>query len=304
MRRIPSALAALLESPTPCPCRLLRITLADGRIFGLTTLDQAVDYRGVTYSALHGFDCSVIASDTGVSVDNAEATALFAATVAGIEPSLVARGELDGATWEMLLIDWSNPAAGHVTLDAGDLGEVKVIDGMVYVPELLSYTVRLRQPVGGVWSRRCRATFGTAANGSAGCGVDAAAMWAAATVTGVDTDDPFRVFSATGLVGAAYTTGRVQWLTGDNAGSRVGTVEAFGGESGTVALFEALVFPVQLGDTFQIRADCNKSPSDCTAYGNFLNYKGEPFIPVGDGLETMTPGAQTFGGLSGSEITG
>ena len=94
----------------------------------------------------------------------------------------------------------------------------------------------------------------------------------------------------------------MRFLTGKNASARLRQIEAYGDGTGTVALFEPLLFPVEVGDTFEIRRDCNKSPSHCIAYGNILNYKGEPFIPVGDGLETMTPSAQVFGGLSGSEI--
>jgi len=153
-------------------------------------------------------------------------------------------------------------------------------------------------------SRRCRAVFGSPAGSQTGCGVDAEALWVTAEVTAVDLDDPFRVFADSSLVGLSPepAPGRVQFLTGQNAGPRLHQVEAFGGTSGTIALFDALLFPVAVGDTFRIRDDCNKSPSDCISYANFINYKGEPYIPVGDGLETMTPSAQVFGGLSGSDI--
>lgn len=302
MRQVPPGLLAALQSPTPAPARLLLITLESGERFGLTTLDVDVQYQGVTYSATQGFDASVIATDIGLDVDNGEATSLLTAAAPGITAERVARGDLDGAQWEMRLIDWRDPSLGHVVLDAGDVGRVRVVDGMVYIPELLSYTIRLRQPIGGSWSRRCRAEFGTPAAGQNGCGVDASTLWSEATVTGVDADDPLRVFSCTGLIGAEYPTAVVQWLTGANAGSRVHRAEAFGGVSGTVALFEALVFPVQVGDTLRIRRDCNKSPADCIHFGNFVNYKGEPYIPVGDGLDTMAPSAQVFGGVSGSGI--
>lgn len=302
MRRVPAALQAALQAGTVTPCRLLRFTLASGEVFGLTTLDRPVFYGGVLYSAAGGFDSSVIATDLGLSVDNGEATSLLSAEVPGITLERVARGDLDDAAWQMLLIDWQHPEYGDVLLDAGDVGEVRVVDDLIYIPELLSYTIRLRQPIGSAWSRRCRAEFGTPAAGQTGCGVDAEALWQTAAVTGVDPDDPRRTFSATGLIGETLPTAMVQWLSGLNAGSRKHRAEAFGEASGTVALFDALVFPVQLGDTFRIRRDCNKSPSDCTFYSNFLNYKGEPYIPVGDGLETMTPSAQTFGGVSGSAI--
>lgn len=304
MRRIPSALLAHMQQPVTTLCRILRINLADGRRFGLTTLDRALTYQGVEYSALNGFDSSIIATDTGLSVDNAEARALVSATVDGITAEMAMAGELDDASWEMMLLNWADTSMGHLVLDAGDIGEVTVVDGAIYVPELLSYAMRLRQSIGHVWSRRCRATFGTDANSQTGCGVDAESLWVSGTVTAVDADDAFRIFADSSLAGLdpEPSPGRVRFITGKNASARLRQVEGYGDATGTVALFEALLFPVEVGDQFEIRPDCNKSPSDCIRYGNFINYKGEPYIPVGDGLETMTPSAQVFGGLSGSAV--
>lgn len=304
MRDIPAALREHLQQPVTTTCRILRIKLADGRQFGLTTLDRDIEYQGVTYSALNGFDASVIATDTGLSVDNAEAMALASMDVGGITVQMAMRGELDDAQWDMLLINWADTRMGHLILDAGDIGEVKVIDGMIYTPELLSFAMRLRQSVGHVWSRSCRAVFGSPPQGHTGCGVDAESLWMTGTVTSVDDQDAFRIFADSALTGLdpEPAPGRVRFTSGNNASARLHQVEAYGDATGTVALFEALLYPVQVGDQFQIRRDCNKSPSDCLMYNNFINYKGEPFIPTGDGLETMTPSAQVFGGVSGSEI--
>src|SRR5574343_425410 len=133
MRRIPPALLAHLQQTVTSVCRLLRITLSDGRVFGVTTLDRNITYQSVTYSALNGFDTSIIATDTGLSVDNAEASALVSATVDGITSAMAANGELDNASWELYLVNWADLTMGHIVLDAGDLGEVTVVDGLTYI---------------------------------------------------------------------------------------------------------------------------------------------------------------------------
>ena len=69
--------------------------------------------------------------------------------------------------------------------------------------------------------------------------------------------------------------------------------------SGTIALIESARFDIEVGDTFQMRPDCNKLPDDCRKYGNFINYKGEWQIPVADGLEGLTPNSQLAGGVTG-----
>ena len=302
MRYIPPALQAHLDQPVTTTCLLLLIRLADGREFGLTTLDRDVIYQGVTYSAARGFDPSIIATDTSLSVDNAEGYALLAGDVPGITIEMVETGQMDNATWQQLVVNWSDLSMGHATIDAGDVGKVTTKDGMVYMPELLSYVMRLRQAIGGVWSRTCRATFGSPANSQTGCGVDADALWVSGEVTALD-DEPRRVFagSTTGM-DPAPIPGRVRITSGRNAGSRLYQVEAYSAVSGTIGLLEPLPFPLEVGDGYEIRIDCPKTPDACRAFNNYLNYKGEPGIPVGDGIEMLTPGADLPGGFSGSEV--
>lgn len=303
-RRIPPDLFAHLQGPVTSVCRLLRITLVTGEVYGITAHDRDIWYGGVRYVSANGFNASAIATNAGLSVDNSEVRVLGALDDSGITLEMAANGQLDDAQWELLLVNWADLSMGAAVLDAGDVGEVSVIDDIVYTPELLSFAMRLRQSIGTTWSRRCRAVFGSPAEGQLGCGVNASSMWVGGIVDGVQSDDPYRVFAYSGFsgLGAEFFPGRVLWKTGKNAGPRLRQVEAYSDSSGTVALFEPLAYPIEEGDTFEIRRDCNKSPSDCLAYGNFLNYKGEPYIPVGDGLETMTPSAQVFGGLSGSAI--
>lgn len=301
-RRISPELKAHLTQPVTTTCRLLAIVLSDGRRFGMTTLDQDVEYLGTTYSSVNGFDSSVIATDAGLSVDNAEGRVLLAADIPGITLEMVAAGELDNARWEMLLVNYRDLTMGHVIIDAGDLGEVSVQDGFIFAPELLSFAMRLRQSIGHYWSRNCRAEFGTPNRGQAGCGVNAEPLWQQGSVTGVH-DEPFRVFADTALVlDPVPNTARVQWLSGPNAGNRLYQVEAYSETSGTIALVEPTPFRIQPGHGFQIRPDCDKTPDACKSYGNWLNFKGEPLIPVGEGVAAMTPGASVPGGFMGADI--
>jgi len=293
MRIIPPALQAHLNGAVTTTCLLLRVELETGEVFGITSHDRPITYDGLTYGI--GFDPSVIASSADLSVDNGEARALLTAL---IQQTPLLNGKLDNASWKLYLINWQQPDDNNcLLLDAGDIGEVKTKNDSEWAAELLSYAARLKQNLGTSWSRSCRATFGTPANGQHGCG--ASAPFTAGIVTEVDSSDPFRVFQGD-IDTLVYNIGRVLWTGGDNAGNRLHKIEA--ADKSTVALFEAQRFRIKIGDTFNIRKDCNKSPADCIAYKNFINYKGEPFIPTGDGLESMTPSSQVFGGLSGSSI--
>jgi uncharacterized phage protein (TIGR02218 family) len=303
-RYIPPRLLEHLQQPVTTTTRLIKIKLRTGFAYGLCMLDRDIDYDDgtgdgeITYVATNGFDPSTFAADVGFSVSNAEGYALISNTVPGVTEDMVNRGELDDATWVCYLVNFLDTTMGHVTLDAGDLGEVRTQYGMVWIPELLSYGMRLRQPVGGVWSRKCRAIFGSPKNSQTGCGVPLAPLWVPGEVTAVFAAEPDRVFTGDQVQasgGLIPQPGRVRFLTGDNAG-REFAIETVDGL--VVELVEPAVYAFGVGDEYEIRPDCAKRYlEDCIAkWNNGPNMKAEPLIPVGDASAIQSPGAQLPGG--------
>jgi uncharacterized phage protein (TIGR02218 family) len=309
-REVPAALAAHLLQPDTTTCRLLKISLRNGVVYGITTLDRDVIYddgsgdEEITYVATNGFDPSTIASDVGYGVDNSEGYALISNDIPGVTVEMVEAGDLDDGEWICYLVNYDDLTMGHVVLDAGDLGEVKSRYGLVWIPELLSYAMRLRQPIGHVWSIQCRAEFGTPADSQTGCGVDLSSLWVSGEVVSVGAEIN-RTFTgdvvSTTSPATALVPGRVQWLTGANAGKTFATEEVVGN---VVSLLETTGYPIEVGDTYRIRPDCRKRfLEDCIGlYNNGPNFKGEPLIPVGDAPQVQTPGAQMprGGGHSGT----
>jgi uncharacterized phage protein (TIGR02218 family) len=158
--------------------------------------------------------------------------------------------------------------------------------------------MRLKQPIGGVWSRTCRAIFGTPADSQTGCGIDLTPLWVEGTVQSVGAESN-RIF--TGDVVSAdspptsVTPGRVQFLNGANAGREYAIEEQDGLE---LTLAEPTNFPIEVGDAYRSRPDCGKRyAEDCIGrWNNGPNFKGEPKIPVGDGSSLQTPGAELGAG--------
>lgn len=289
MRVIPNELQAHIAGGVTTLCRLLKIVLRDGRAFGATTLDRNINYRGLIYYAGNGFDSSIIASDNEFSVDNAESTSLFAADIPGITSEMAMRGELDGATWEMMIINYNDLTMGHILLDAGDIGEIRSVRETVFIPELLSYSARLHQTIGHVDSRTCRAIFGSELGTQTGCGVNANVLWQSGTATSVSLDEPHISFLSSGVSSVPVTVPvwRLRWVSGDNVSERLYQVEAFDPITGQITLTEPLAFMVSVGDAFEIRPDCDKRYSTCrTVYFNSIEFKGENLIPTGEASDT------------------
>lgn len=291
-RTIPVALQAHLDQAVTTTCRLLRIALRDGRVFGITSLDADVTYddgRGaVTYSANQGVDVSAISASADMSVSNAEAQSLLVTTAPGITEAMIEAGELRDAEWTLYLVNYRDLGMGHVILGAGDVGEVTKRWGLMWQPELLSYSVRLNQPVGTHWSRTCRAIDGSPAEGQLGCGRTIATYAGTVTAVGAEND---RQFTGNHTAGAfPFAPGKVRWVTGPNAG-RVGFVEVHA--TGVVTLGNAMPYPITVGNTYTIEDTCPRTWAACVARGNQLNFKGEPLIPTGDAASVSTPGAQS-----------
>ena len=299
MRLIPSALQSNLDGDVQYTTRCVRFRLKSGQVLGFAMLDTDVTYDhgdgyGPTvYSASQGIDPSMIAADVNYSVANAEARILTKTMLTGLTIEMVEAGALDDGEWDCFVLDWRTAITGSaLLLDAGDLGEVRTEDGLVIIPELLSYAMRLRQLIGTVWQRPGRCIFGSPAASQTGCGVDAEALWEDGEVQSVGAESD-RTF--TGDIAASYP-GRLEFLTGQNVGRRYAVESADGM---TLSLAETTPYPIADGDTYRHRPDCTKLKDGalgCDSYGNWPQFKGEWTIPVGDGVAGSVPGGNLPGG--------
>lgn len=300
-RRISPEFYEHLQGSVTTICELVRFRLEDGRIFGISGLDRDVFWDNMWWRSLSGLNSKDISTDSGLSVDNSEVSLLLHAMYQdGLTFEEVEAGVLDNGTYEFFLINYEDTEQ-NLRLDAGDIGEVKVRSINDIEVELLSHAVRLREGYGTVTSVRCRAIFGTYPNSQTGCGVNADVMWKDGVITGIGGDEGDNtVFADSNIpLKEESNTYRLKFTSGRNSSPRLYQVEGYSLISGTIVLVEPARFPLEIGDTFMIRPDCNKLPSDCNKYNNIINYKGEPFIPVADGLEGITPNAQLSGGVTG-----
>lgn len=298
-RIIPASLQPKLDRHVGVFTRCVRFRLKSGQALGFAMWDRDITYDHgdglgpITYSASQGIDPSTIASDVEYSVSNSEGRILVSTTLQGLTLEMVESGALDDGQWECFVIDQRNPESGSASLlDAGDLGEVRTENGLVIIPELLSYAMRLRQPVGGVWQRPGRCIFGTPANSQTGCGVNADALWQDGTVASVGAESD-RTFTGSF---AGFFPGRLEFTSGPNVGRRF-AIESVDGN--TLTLAETTPFAIEDGHGYRHRPDCTKlkdGPLGCDSYNNWPNYKGESTIPVGDGAAGSVPGGKLPGG--------
>lgn len=288
-------LVRVLPDATPVtalPCstafaRCVRIERTDGEVFAYTDHDEPVIYDGTTYRSCVGFAGSATELGSVIGeVGNMEIAG--ALTDLGISVEDVYGGLFDGATVDVYLIDWRTGESPTLVrrIGGGTVGKTTQ-SGKRFVMEALSPSAYLKQkPLLEVVTPSCRFDLG-----STRCGVDLDALKVTGVVTGTYTDannDAVvrrKFIDVTRSEGEGYfAEGIITWTSGANSGHR-SKVKSFG-ESGDspstyiVTLWEPMVFPIEVGDTYEMTPGCDKLFDTCrNKFDNGINFGGFPHVP-------------------------
>lgn len=309
--------------------RLLRIgPLKDGTTYiRMTSIDkdEVYDFAGglcddalgpQTFYAATGLQTTTIEATNDLSVDNAEIKTLSPIfPMPGITDELVITGQLDTVPYVLIEHGVFGGAGEHEIMASGVLGQCRIEQGLVVIPELRSWSELLNQT--GIISQTsidCRSKqFGSQPGDEREyCGFDLTGEWQDFTVSAVG-DETVREFYTGDLAEADYPSedgegyfapGLMKWFTGANAGSSL-EVESFTGAADGDDAYISLRFtarkPIQVGDTGRIRRDCTRKWSghnSCQTYfaaDRGAHFRGEPLINIGDSTANSVPGAHPGG---------
>jgi uncharacterized phage protein (TIGR02218 family) len=279
MKSLSPALQAHLDDGTTTLSWCWRITRSDSVALGFTDHDRALSFDGTDFEPESGFAASEIRSGSDLAVDAQDATGVL--TSDRITETDILDGRWDNAAVELWRVNWTDTSQ-RVLLRRGAVGQIRR-GRMAFVAEVRSLTHVLGQTVGRTFQAGCDAALGDAR-----CGIDLES--AIYRGTGVVTDllrD--RAFMASGLVGFEagwFTSGTLTWTSGANAG-RVTEVLSHGltDAIATLTLLEAPVRSIAEGDSFTVRAGCDKRIATCgPKFANVANFRGFPSIPGQDAV--------------------
>lgn len=318
-RTISPALQEHLDTGATTLTMLVKVTPRDPNYppFGICMLDRDIAYDdgdgAILYAARTGMVPSAMVASAGTDIGNADFKHLVAPQFeAEVSEELIRAGVYDYAWYRALIVNYEDLTMGHIEAPAGfgQVGQISIDNrGLTFHMELTDITKLLKQTITEVDSITCRATFGSQPIGTGGgvveerfpCGKDLSTLWSTTkTVTSVSLETTI-TFTASALGAAAghYVPGMVKWITGNNAGRQQGVEDQTAG--GQISLNTAAMFPIQVGDTFQIREDCTRwveNDRGCKYHFASISgtewknhYRGEPFIPISDGDAISTPGA-------------
>lgn len=126
-------------------CRLFKVTAIGDYSFGLTSLDRDVEYDDgdgmLLYRARRGYNPYSVETAADLSVDNSEMQVLLAEfDLDGFTYESIKKGVYDDARFIEYGVNYSDLTQGHVMLNSGSLGQVRVVDGLLCFPEMRSLT--------------------------------------------------------------------------------------------------------------------------------------------------------------------
>lgn len=270
-----------------------KAVLADGTKYGFTNHDRDIDfsipalpgtggaepipsgdfeYQDVVYKARAGFTRTDIVSNTNLEVDNNDVIGMFDDEALKEEDLLA--GLWDYATIYIFEVNYNDYSMGISKLRRGRIGQVSRGRNQ-FNAELLGLTwVYTAHTICEVTQPGCRATFGDER-----CTYNVGGTAVTGTVDGYDYDTLLITDAARVEAADFFAFGKLTFTSGENNGL---TFEVRRYSVGEIYLQVETPYPVAVGDSYQLVRGCDKKFTTCQAYGNQLNFRGEPHLQGDD----------------------
>ena len=168
--------------------------------------------------------------------------------------------------------------------------------------EIRGLAHHLQQPQGRLYQSTCDAELG---DGRCGVNLNFANYSATVSVANVADDQSIETDGLSGFVSTWFQGGRVEWLSGPNAGavSEIKSHQKKSDQKTELRFWQRLVFLPLIRDSFKITAGCDKTFGTCrTKFFNQINFRGFPHMPGNDFILSLP--SQQDGTLDGSSQNG
>jgi uncharacterized phage protein (TIGR02218 family) len=287
MKQLPSALSAHVASGATTLCWCWRLSRRDGERQGFTDHDRDIEFDGTVFEAAAGMTASEIRDSVGLSVDNLEVTS--AMTSDRLAEADLSAGIYDNAAVEIFRVNWAAPDQ-RVLMRSGNLGEVKR-SGIAFTAEVRGLAHNLQETKGRLFQYACDADLGDPR-----CGIvlDDPAFTGAGSLVEIASPRRFTVEGLASFAHGWFTHGLLTFSSGAASGQSVEVKQhTHVGGVVTLELWSAARLPLTPGQSFAVRAGCDKRIATCQSkFANAANFRGFPHMPGNDFLTVVArPGS-------------
>lgn len=240
----------------------------------LTSWTKDVFYNGEHYRSVNGLIPTAFESRTDATTQDMELELLIDGDV--MKLSEIKNGFYDECEVKIFLAS-PEKMQHRLYMSSGTLGGYKIKDDLSVSFEYKGIFYKLEKSSGDVYKHSCRANLYDNR-----CKVDMSSYKLEDSVGTILTTKKFTAASIISFPDGYYNFGRLVFITGLNAGAEFSVKNQVGNE---IDLLLEPANPVATSDQFVIYAGCDKSFNTCkTKFNNYLNFRGEPFIPGKEAL--------------------
>lgn len=196
-------------------------------------------------------------------------------------------GYWDGARVYSFYTDWAFPVEDEEEDRVYTFGKIREEDER-YTVEMLSLLDLLNQTTGRTITPGCGWVFTDShidgsiiATDRSRCKLNPADFTHSAYISAISSEMQFTASELNGLFPNDYFSfGEIIFFTGANAGQSYKFVKSYSG-AGVISLAQPFYYPLQINDSFYIRAGCRKRfQEDCiNKFGNGKQFGGFPHVP-------------------------
>jgi uncharacterized phage protein (TIGR02218 family) len=274
MKSIPLEFKKHLKSELSQLATLWKIERKDGLVLGFTDHDRDIIYNSVIYQSSGGYTPSAIETQTGLNVDNLNVQSVI--DHSSITEEDIRAGKYDNADVEILRINWKYPSDGAMFQRAGKLGELTT-GRLAFEAEIRGMMQPLSQRVGRIYTAGCQANFCDSK-----CQLNEDDFSFIGEVTQVIDN---RRFNSSLLKENGFFNGGILTFTSGKNNLIKTEVKISINSSGRLELYTAMIYDIQVGDTFKALRGCNKDFNTCKIiFNNEINFRGFPKIPGYDNI--------------------
>jgi uncharacterized phage protein (TIGR02218 family) len=278
-RTIPVSVQAKLDQRLSTFACCWKLTRKDGQVMRFTSHHSDLTIDGETYLKNTGIIPSTLKQSVSTGVDNLTISGILSYAEITVKDILAER--YDFAEVEFFLADYLLPGAGKIAPMKGSLGETQA-KGRSFEAEFRFLIDRLSRKLVELTSRDCRCFDFCDAR----CGLTKATYTVSSSVSSGITPSRY-LFRGTGSPLTSkpdgwFAHGELVWTSGENIGIK-SEVKTFETGTGEIELQRALIYPVAIGDAFDVVAGCDRRFETCRdKFDNVINIQAEPHIRGSD----------------------
>ncbi len=249
---------------------ICEITKRNGDVVRLASCVGNVVSSGNTFYGSPGFSLSSITSSAFGQPPTVDMR--IPVTVGGlITPDDVTFGALDGALFDIWMIDYLSPGDGRLAMFRGKVSTVEINDIGAAAFQLEGFASDLTELVVETYAAVCPASLGDSR-----CQKNLTAFTFNATVNTVTSRSRFSLtITAPAAVNGWFANGVLQFTSGANDGFAF-DIRNWTQSGSVVDLWLPTIKDVSPGDTLQIVAGCDKLPSTCQQKFNNIKFLTQP----------------------------